>query len=161
MRSVEQLYHRPVTGSDEVMRSTTATIAVALRRPELWPKIRHLQASWFDDWGDQVLWQALSYTLSENDGLGEFIVFEKWLTDHYPDEVEGLLHRLSQHNCDYLWPGFVEHDARIIARNGLRKSIARKLDDAARLCRERAAMSEIPRAVSDVCRDLHLTGGAV
>jgi hypothetical protein len=161
MVSIEALYDRPVTGEGEVMRSETATIAVALRRPELWPKIRHLQASWFDDWGDQILWQALVYTLDENDGLGEFIVFEDWLQTNYPDEAEGLLARISQHSCEYLWPGFVEHDARIIERNGLRKSVARKLDDAARLCRERAPMSEVRRVLSDVCRDLHLTGGAV
>lgn len=153
------LKDRPISGEEELPLAVAATMAVAMRRPELWPIVSQVRPEWLPEHADRVLWQGILHTLSENDGLGELAVLEGWLRSHHPADTDFLLERLAAYIDCALYREYIEHDVPLLRAHGERREVRAYGQHLVRLVDERAPMSVIWRALADAPRPTHREGG--
>lgn len=153
------LTDRPIDGDSELELAVAATMAVAMRKPELWPLVSAIKPEWFPQHADRILWSGIQFTLTENDGLGELAVLEGWLREHHPKDAKGLLERLAHYTDTSIYRPCIEHDVRMLERHGLRREIRGFGQHLVKLCDDCAPISEVWKTLGDAPKRTYRNGG--
>jgi len=147
-------------GTREADSAAAAVMTVAMRKPALWPQVRHVRAEWMPTLADRWLWQGLQRTLEQNGGLVELAVLKGWLVEHHPQDADALLERLAAH-CDVILEfGAVERDVLILERHGLRRELRAFAQHVLKLLDDHAPLNEIWETLADAPQPVRLEGGA-
>ena len=132
----------------ELSRAEREIIGIAVRRPRVWHKIRHVPPVWFRSWPMQTIWRALLHCYEVNDGLAELQVLTDWITRNCREgEVDGLLHVMVDCAYEYQHGEFLEYYLSVLEHAGSRLAIERWAGHVVQMCKDGRAIRDIRDAV--------------
>jgi hypothetical protein len=127
----------------EVECAERELIGIAVRKPELWSRLSHIQPEWFQRWADQALWRALQFCKEANDGNFDADVIKGWLRKYSPDDAEALLDRLAEISSCYLHAEHLEFNLHLLEGAGRRLATVRWAKHIAEMCEHGRPMADV------------------
>ena len=124
-------------------------LAAVIARPDLWPQLSEVYPEWFEQWGDQRLWQAICVSVNETSGFCDPNAVDKYLRDRWPDETEGLLIRWIDCYGRWVHPEYLLFHLGLLRENGVRNALFCWTTRIQKGCRENYPLNELKEIVAN------------
>lgn len=121
--------------------------AAVVRDPECWATFQGVESDWFDEWKDRVLWDAIRFAMTANDGVFEPTHVREWLNEQEPQDAKDLFAALADYGDLAFERDLLPQAVAVLRRAGERRMLVRWAQEVIELCRSAAPINVIRELV--------------